>query len=129
MDRYTYTLNQKGIKEEKLHYYTLEELELMTTYQLREICRQERLINGIHAPLDKDVLIRQILRFRGREDRLFITKPVDGGWERLEGLLSSARLNLHNINSLRGCAKITAYNGISIEYFDHFTIGYLPERS
>ena len=47
--------------------------------------------------------------------------------ERLEGLLSSARLNLHNTNSLRGCAKITAYNGISIEYFDHFTIGYLPE--
>ena len=37
------------------------------------------------------------------------------------------RLNLSNTNSLRGCAKITAYNGISIEYFDHFTIGYLPE--
>lgn len=43
-------------------YYSREELELMTTYQLREICRQERLINGIHAPLDKDVLIRQILQ-------------------------------------------------------------------
>ena len=99
----------------------------MTTYQLREICRQERLINGIHAPLDKDVLIWQIMRFRGREDRLFITKPVDGGWERLEGLLSSARLNLNNPHTLQGCAKITAYNGISIEYFDHFTIGYLPE--
>lgn len=99
----------------------------MTTYQLREICRQERLINGIHAPLDKDVLIRQILRFRGREDRLLITEPVDGGWERLESLLSSARLNLNSPGTLRGCAKITAYNGISIEYFDHFSIGYLPE--
>lgn len=99
----------------------------MTTYQLREICRQERLINGIHAPLDKDVLIRQIIRFRGREDRLFITKPVEGGWERLESLLSSARLNLNSPGTLRGCAKITAYNGTSIEYFDHFTIGYMPE--
>lgn len=99
----------------------------MTTYQLREICRQERLINGIHAPLDKDALIWQIMRFRGREDRLFITKPVDGGWERLERLLSSARLNLNNPHTFQGCAKITAYNGISIEYFDHFTIGYLPE--
>ena len=127
MGRYSYTLNRGAIPKETLHYYSREELELMTTYQLREICRQERLINGIHAPLDKDVLIRQIMRFRGREDRLFITKPIDGGWDRLEELLSSARLNLHNTNSLRGCAKITAYNGISIEYFDHFTIGYLPE--
>ena len=115
MSRYSYTLNRGAIPKETLHYYSREELELMTTYQLREICRQERLINGIHAPLDKDVLIRQIMRFRGREDRLFITKPVDGGWERLEELLSSARLNLHQTNSLRGCAKITAYNGISIE--------------
>ena len=127
MSRYSYTLNRGAIPKETLHYYSREELELMTTYQLREICRQERLINGIHAPLDQDVLIRQIMRFRGREDRLFITKPIDGGWERLEELLSSARLNLHQTNSLRGCAKITAYNGISIEYFDHFTIGYLPE--
>lgn len=127
MSRYSYTLNRGAIPKEALRYYSREELELMTTYQLREICRQERLINGIHAPLDKDVLIRQILRFRGREDRLFITKPVEGGWERLEGLLSSARLNLTHTNTLQGCAKITAYNGISIEYFDHFTIGYLPE--
>lgn len=127
MSRYSYTLNRGAIPKETLRYYSREELELMTTYQLREICRQERLINGIHAPLDKDVLIRQILRFRGREDRLFITKPVEGGWERLEGLLSSARLNLTHTNTLQGCAKITAYNGISIEYFDHFTIGYLPE--
>lgn len=127
MSRYSYTLNRGAIPQEALRYYSREELELMTTYQLREICRQERLINGIHAPLDKDVLIRQILRFRGREDRLFITKPAEGGWERLEGLLSSARLDLNHANALQGCAKITAYNGISIEYFDHFTIGYLPE--
>lgn len=127
MSRYSYTLNRGAIPKEALRYYSREELELMTTYQLREICRQERLINGIHAPLDKDVLIRQILRFRGREDRLFITKPVEGGWERLEGLLTSARLDLNHANALQGCAKITAYNGISIEYFDHFTIGYLPE--
>ena len=70
MDRYTYTLNQKGIKEEKLHYYTLEELELMTTYQLRDICWKEQIINGIQAPLDKEELIRQIMRFRGRKNNL-----------------------------------------------------------
>lgn len=126
MSRYAYTLNRAAVPREKLRYYSREELELMTTYQLREICRQEKLINGIHAPLDKDELIRQIMRFRGREEHLFITKRVEGGWERLETLISSARLNLIT-GSVQGCAKITAYSGLSIEYFDHFTIGLRPE--
>ena len=39
----------------------------MTTYQLRDICWREQIINGIQAPLDKDELIRQIMRFRGRK--------------------------------------------------------------
>lgn len=126
MSRYSYTLNREAAPRDTLRYYNREELELMTTYQLREICRQEKLINGIHAPLDKDELIYQIMRFRGRENRLFITKPIRGGWERLEKLLSCARLNL-TTGSVRGCAKITAYNGLAIEYFDHFTIGNHPE--
>ena len=126
LSQYTYTLNRAAVPKEHLNYYSRAELELMTTYQLREICRQEKLINGIHASLDQDELIRQIMRFRGREDQLFITKPAEGGWTRLEELLSSARLNLIT-GSVQGCAKITAYNGLSIEYFDHFTIGNRPE--
>lgn len=123
MSNYSYTLNRDSIVRETLHYFSRAELELMTTYQLREICRQEKIINGIHAPLDKDELIRQVMRFRGREDRLFITQKKEGGMERLEGLLRSAKLNL-NTGVIRGCAKLTAYNGISIEYFDNFTIGF-----
>ena len=126
MSRYSYTINREGLQREPLHYYRRDELELMTTYQLREICRQERLINGLHAPLDKDELIRQIMRFRGREDRLFITKQVEGGWERLERLLASARLSTAMAAS-QGCAKITSYEGLAIEYFDRFSIGYAPE--
>ena len=58
MSKYSYTYNRNaGVKEER-RYYTREELELMTTYQLRDICYRERIINGIHAPLDKDVLFR-----------------------------------------------------------------------
>lgn len=126
MSQYSYILNKDAISKESHRYYSRAELELMTTYQLREICRQEKIINGIQAPLDKDELIRQIMRFRGREDQLFITKQVDGGYERLEELLQSANLNL-NAGVIRGCAKLTAYNGIAIEYFDNFTIGYHPD--
>lgn len=126
MNRYTYTLNRDALPQKERRCYDRGELELMTTYQLREICYREKLINGIHAPLDKDELIRQIMRFRGREDRLLITERVDGGWERLEALLASARIDSVT-GSRQGCAKISAYDGLSIEYFDRFTIGFSPE--
>lgn len=126
MDKYTYTLNQQNKKEEKLHYYAQDELELMTTYQLRDICWKEQIINGIQAPLDKEELIRQIMRFRGRKKNLFIRKQSKEGMERIEDLLSTA--NLHYMpNSMRGCAKIITYENMAVTYFDRFTIGYLPE--
>lgn len=125
MDKYSYTLKQ-DVKKEELHYYRNEELELMTTFQLRDICWRERIINGIQAPLDKDELIRQILRFRGRRDNLFITEQSEEGRKRIESLLFSARICPQQ-QTVRGCARITAYHGIGITFFDGYTIGYLPE--
>ena len=122
----SYTLNRGVDEKEALQYYSREELELMTTHQLREICRDQKIINGVLRPLDKDELIYQILRFRGREDHLFIMKQSETGMERLESLLASARLHFQN-DIIRGCAKLIAYEGLAVEYFDHFTIGYRPE--
>ncbi|MCH5343804.1 MAG: molecular chaperone [Acetatifactor sp.] len=126
MDKYTYTLNQKNRKEENHHYYTREQLELMTTYQLRDICWKEQIINGIQAPLDKEELIRQIMRFRGRKENLYILEQNDEGWSRLEELLHTAVIHSYP-QTVKGCAKIVAYEGLAIDYFDHFTIGYRPE--
>lgn len=126
MNRYTYTLNQSNRKEEKFQYYTREELELMTTFQLRDICWKEQIINGLQAPLDKEELIRQIMRFRGRKKDLFIRKQDKEGTARIENLLKTA--SIHAVpHSIKGCAKIVTYEKIAVTYFDHFTIGYLPE--
>lgn len=126
MDKYTYTLNQKNRKEETLHYYTREELELMTTYQLRDICWKEQIMNGTLAPLDKDELIRQIMRFRGRKENLYILQQNDEGIKRLEELLSTAVIHSYP-QAMKGCAKIVTYDGLAVDYFDHFTISYQPE--
>ena len=126
LSKYSYTYNRNAGPKPELRYYTRDELELMTTYQLRDICYRERIINGIHAPLDKDVLIREIMRFRGRADRLFITEPSEDGLERLESLLATAKLDLVD-TALQGCAKLIVYHGISVEYFDRYTIGYMQE--
>lgn len=126
MDRYTYTLNRNNMEKEKLHYYTQEELTLMTTYQLRDICWKENILNGIQAPLDQDELVRQILRFRGRKNNLFITKQNKEGMERLENLLSTATIHFMP-QKIKGCAKIVAYENLAITYFDRLIIGYRPE--
>lgn len=126
MDKYTYTLNQKNRKEETFRYYTRDELELMTTYQLRDICWKEQIINGIQAPLDKEELIRQIMRFRGRKENLYILRQDDEGIKRLEELLGTAVIHAYPTN-IKGCAKIVTYEGLAVDYFDHFTIGYQPE--
>ena len=123
----TYTLNVGTPTKKKLNYYKREELELMTTYQLREICREEQIINGVNSPLDKDELVYQIMRFRGLEEQRFITDySTNEGYEKLEHVLKSAKLSFQS-RDIRGCAKLICYEGLSMEYFDHFTIGYDKE--
>lgn len=52
-----YILNREGLKESVTKkFYRQGELELMTTRQLREICRRERIVQGILNPLDKEEL-------------------------------------------------------------------------
>lgn len=126
MDNYFNGLSQNDKSAEKQNFYSREELELMTAYQLREICWKERIVNGIQAPLDKDELILQIMRFRGRKDNLFILRHDEEGIKRLEKLLQETTIQSMP-HSIKGCAKIIAYNDIEIGYFDRFTIGYRPE--
>lgn len=65
MDRYGYTLTKGQLKEGPAKRYRKADLELMTTFQLREICRKEKIIQGVIDPLDKEELIRVVMRFRG----------------------------------------------------------------
>ncbi len=125
IDKYTYTLNQDKTKQE-YRSYSKSELELMTTFQLRDICFKERIINGIQAPMDKDELIRQIMRFRGRKDGLFITEYREEGIKRLEEILKTARIHIAS-EPLRGCAKIVTYQGIAVTCSDGLAIGYKKE--
>lgn len=125
MDRYAYTL-KPGRTENETRSYSRAELELMTTFQLRDICWRERIINGIQAPMDKDELIRQIMRFRGRKDDLFITEYSEEGTGRIEELLGTVRINRLQ-KALRGCARIVVYQGIAATCQDGLTIGYDQE--
>ena len=66
-----YILNKDGIRqEEEKTLYRQRDLELMTTYQLREICRREKIIQGIINPMDKEELVHVLMRYRGTREQL-----------------------------------------------------------
>ena len=78
--------------------YRLGELELMTTHQLREICRREKIIQGIINPLDKEELLRVIMRYRGTREQFLIQKKSDTGIDMLELLFPTEELCRFRIN-------------------------------
>lgn len=104
--------------------YDKADLELMTTYQLREICRKNKIMNGVVAPLDKEELVRVILRNFGRQEELLITESGREGMERLQELFSECRLLEQDVENLRCNSILTAYRGLAIKRADAYMIPY-----
>ena len=67
---YTYELHRT---EKPLNAsYTLEELQDLTTLQLREICQKEKIVIGVAYKLDRPYIISTILKYRGTKLSTFI---------------------------------------------------------
>lgn len=123
-----YILNREGIKEEeKKKLYRQGELELMTTHQLREICRREKLVQGIMNPLDKEELIHVIMRYRGTRERFLIHSENDEGRECLEQLLKQGRILAEPDQSLHIPSKLIVYQGLAMDENDGIHIPYRSE--
>ena len=85
----SYTLNLGNTPQKSTtHTYQKRDLEEMTTYQLRDICSKEMIIKGITDPLNRYELIETILRYRGEKEALLIREVKEGGWERLQSILT-----------------------------------------
>lgn len=123
-----YILNKEGIeKEEKHRLYRQGELELMTTHQLREICRQEKIIQGIINPMDKEELIHIIMRYRGTREQRLIMEEEEAGNRALEELLSDGRLTVRQDKSLHIPSRLILYEGRSMDEADGIRIPYRRE--
>lgn len=46
----------------------------MTTFQLREICTKERILQGVINPMDKEELVHTILRYKGADEYFLIQR-------------------------------------------------------
>lgn len=120
-----YILNREGIREkEPKKLYRQEELELMTTHQLREICRREKIVHGILDPLDKEELVRVILRYRGTREQLLIRQDAAGGRERLEEMLAGGRIRAVQDKTLHIPSRMIVYEGRTMDENDRICIPY-----
>lgn len=123
-----YILNREGLREkEPKKLYRQGELELMTTHQLREICRREKIVHGILNPLDKEELVHVIMRYRGTREQLLIRQDDGNGREALEKLLSSGRIRTVEDKKLHIPSRMIVYEGRAMDENDRIRIPYRPQ--
>lgn len=113
----------------KQNIYDKAALELMTTYQLREICMQNKLMNGVVNPLDKEELILIVMRSLGKKEERLITEPNLEGEARISELFARCKVIEKDSSALRCNSILTAYRNLAIELSDAYTIPYLGQLS
>ncbi|SNS15265.1 hypothetical protein SAMN05446037_100512 [Anaerovirgula multivorans] len=102
--------------------YRENELRKMTTFQLREICSKEKLVSNTLNPLDKEELVRLIMRYRGIDENLFINKHDENGLKKLQGFLTKVNKITLNDKIINFPSKLLLYEGLSIEIFDNYLV-------
>lgn len=113
-----------GQSENSGRTYTREELEGMTTLQLRDICYKQKInVGAAINTLDRSGLIDIILRYLGVKASLLIKKFEEGGFGRVEEALKCYRDQkpLENRN-IEIQAKITLYAEIGIKKEDMYRV-------
>ncbi|MCL2593227.1 MAG: hypothetical protein FWD82_07655, partial [Defluviitaleaceae bacterium] len=102
--------------------YTFEELEQLTTLQLREICSKEKLVIGVAYKLDRGYMIDTILKYRGAKLFTFVDSFMS---ERFEAVLErfSSFLNFRDpITRIYIPTKITLYKNMNTAISDNYVV-------
>lgn len=118
---YTYKLSidAEGKIEDKAAY-RLDSLNGMTTYQLREICQKERLVVPMGSRMEREELIRFIMRYRGIREYRHITDYVEGGMERLQTFLDKVEIQEETDKKMSFPAHLVLYEDEGIELTDYY---------
>lgn len=110
---------------EQKKYYE-HDLNRMTVYQLQEIARREKIIPAVVNRLDKELLIRTILRYRGAEKALLINEYRAEDYERLEKIFLG--LTFQDLPVNFNCnSSVNVWQGLATDFFDNITIDYVAE--
>ena len=123
-----YVLNKNNEPIHQNNTYFKEDLESMTLYKLKEICKKEKIIPGVIKILDKDELIQTILRYRGAYRGSLIKNYNVDSVERIKKIFKNIKEEPYPTELFLDCNyKITVYETLAIDFYDEFTIKYDPE--
>lgn len=118
---HSYKLNTKGNSYKRK--YSKEELMEMTTFQLRNICFEEKIIKGVINNLDRDGFIKTILKYRGKEESYLIKDYKEGCFEKVEEMLKSHLISKFPEEiDIKIPAKISLYPEIGIKKEDLYKV-------
>ncbi len=124
MDKYGYVRKRNTTTVKAGKRYHKSDLELMTIFQLREICRKEKLIRGILDPMDKEELVRVILRYRGAEEYFLIRKQREAGQEAVERVFREVEFRERQDFTFSCASRIVVYEGLAIGFYDGIVLPY-----
>lgn len=112
---------------EQKKYYE-HDLKRMTVYQLQEIARHEKIIPAVVNRLDKELLIKVILQYRGAERALLINEYHQENYKRLEEIFPQITFQPKR-GRFELNANITVWRGLATDYFDNLTLNYNSDLS
>jgi hypothetical protein len=102
-------------------YYERKELESLTEYKLKDICKEEVLVKSAVFELDRYELIDLILRYRGAGEPAEIPEMKEEGMDLLSDILK-ASVRLSENARLEAPSKIVAHTGTDITETDGLLI-------
>lgn len=112
------------VKDDGKRRYTREELQEMTTVQLRSLCYAIRIVQGMaYYNLDRESLIRLILKYRGVERSLLIDRHKKNGFEKVADALSKyLGAVIPGQDKIKIPAKITFYHELDLSKDDLYKV-------
>ncbi|OAB45495.1 molecular chaperone [Paenibacillus glacialis] len=103
--------------------YTRDELMEMTTFQLRNICYKQRLVEGLGNNLDREGLIRIIMKYLSAEERLFIGPICEDGFDRVQSTIRKyMKIPLQGDGGIRVPARLILYSGMAMDKSDGYRV-------
>ena len=122
MSRYTYTLNPGQREPEQMQTYKRSQLEGMTMFQLREICRRERLVSSSPETPDREGYIQRIMRFRGQREFRHVDQGCEKGLERLQEFLDGIHMESREGRGIRIPGTIFLYEDLELNSLDGYRV-------
>ena len=116
--KYTYSINK--VEKPLNATYTEEELSRLTTLNLREVCKQEKLAVAAVFKSDRDFLIGTILKYRGARKKVFIEDYTDSFIDLL-GMVSK-KLSFEDSKDIEIPTRLTLYKNIEINNYDDYIV-------